>query len=147
MTLYLTLASDVLGPRFPADRALSLFYCPEFDCRYDAHDPERNPGAALTALVHDLAPTYPTTGKRLVLGALTEDLDSESGKLGGQPFYIQDSVEGDLLGRAGFRFFFQIDDLSDGAAFNHGTVYVFARFAPEDPRLERAELRTFYQNS
>jgi len=153
LAYWATLESDVLSMRGPEPEALSILFCPDFDCRYDAHYPiDPSPVVVVT---HPSSPRRSSNdvdpaafeGRSLVLGGLRADAQprSERSKLGGRPGYIQGEEIGEEFDANGYEFLLQLDDMSRvpgyPAPFSHGTLYLFQdREAP-------SKLRAFYQSS
>ena len=148
LTYYLSLGSDIL-PEFLNDRELSVFYCPDFECRSYAQLPWLKP--SLRVIIHSqksrnnipLKCDSTMEGRALMLGSIDLDFDDELGspsqgsKIGGQPGLIQigeyeDEIKS--LEKDGFQFLFQFDEESypedmeiGDAPFAFGAIYVYAK--------------------
>ena len=155
MVYWLTIDADILSFRIERPGALSLLFCPDFDCRWDAHYPvDPSP---LSVVAHESSPraraahpgVEPFEGRRLTLSPIQEETSrpTELSKLGGKPGYVQRGAVGREYEAKGLEFLLQIDDTARlkgyRSAFSHGTVYVFTRI--EGDRL--TTLAAFYESS
>jgi hypothetical protein len=144
MVYWLTVDPEMLRLRAASDdRAISLLYCQDFACRWDARFPvDPSPLAVVghapaRRAVQAHPGITPFEGRALVLGTMEPNTPTDMSKLGGKPGYVQTGEVGGVYEEQGFEFLAQFHDgygtKHNGAlrgykaAFSHGTVYVFAR--------------------
>jgi hypothetical protein len=167
MKYFLTLAGDVLPPVSDSGQALSVLYCPDFTCLLESRTISEH--ASLVAVWHpDLPRTSsdseidpPLEGRRIVLGALREDLNkygeyTQDSKIGGRPGLLQVTGESNVskLRRKQLEFLFQFNEESFPRKlkvrtypFGFGAVYVFCQFLLARSSLGTATPGAFWQST